>query len=139
MQQHLGGAITEDDTFLNAIRLRCSDGSVLKSSESPHGSWLQEKTISPNSYFKGAKIRQEQFLVLPGIDDTGANGLKMYTKTNREISPGDGKWGEWSTTVYCPGDTKIVGFKTRNEIDKEGLTILEWDNTALNDVMFKCL
>ena len=49
-----------DDTALNAIRLRCTGGAVLKSREGPYGDWLAWTQISAPDYFKGAQLRQER-------------------------------------------------------------------------------
>ena len=121
-----------DDTALNAIRLRCSDGTVLKSSEMNSGSWLEEVKISKSDYWTGASIRQEK--PQGGGDDTSANGIRLFSaKTNVITKPGDGYWGDWSSFVYCPGGTRISGFKTRVESAQGG-----GDDTALNDVSFFC-
>ena len=128
-----------DDTSLNAIRLRCSDKTVLKSLEGPYGDWLPEQTITHSNYFNGAKIRQERFQGHGSRDDTAANGLKLYTDVGDVVSPGDGWWGDWSDLVTCPKGTGIVGFKTRVEPNYgNGRYATEGDDTALNDVMFQC-
>ena len=139
VQASLGYGSTLDDTSLNAIRLRCSDNTVLKSLEGQYGDWLPEQTIMPSNYFNGAKIRQEKFQGPGSRDDTAANGLKLYTDVGDVVSPGDGHWGDWSDLVTCPKGTGIIGFKTRVEPNYgNGIYATEGDDTALNDVMFQC-
>ena len=127
IQPQQGGKV--DDTALNAIRLTCTDGTVLKSAEGPWGDWLQEKDIGASNWFTGASIRQEP--KQGGGDDTGGNGLR-FTLNSGHAHPGDGYWGGWSTYAMCPPGFRIAGLRTRVEQKVEG------DNTALNDVQFLC-
>ena len=119
-----------DDTALNAIRLRCSGGSILKSSEMGYGSWQPEVKISKSDYWTGVAIRQEK--PQGGDDDTSANGIRLYSaQTNSITKPGDGYWGDWSSFVYCPEGTRITGFNTR--VEPGG-----GDDTAINEASFYC-
>lgn len=117
-----------DDTALNAIRLTCSDGTVLVSNEGPWGSWRTK--VWSNNYIIGVKLRTERGQ--GGGDDTAANGLRFVDCNGKWYYPGDGYWGDWSNTVYCPKGTVIRGFVTKNEAPISG------DDTALNQVIFYC-
>ena len=121
-----------DDTALNAIRLYCSGGSSLISKEGPWGSWLTTKFLSGTHKFTAASIRQEKSQ--GGGDDTGGNGIMLYSRTsNTVIKPGDGYWGDWASWQHCPTGSWIVGFQTKVERNQGG-----GDDTALNEVKFYC-
>ena len=117
-----------DDTALNAIRLTCSDGTVLASSEGPWGGWWNKVTSS--NYIVAVQLRTER--PQGGGDDTAANGVRFADCNAKIYKPGDGYWGDWSRWAKCPMGTVIKGFRTNVEAPMDG------DDTALNQVQFYC-
>ena len=66
-------------------------------------------------------------------DDTAANGLRFVCTDGNWKYPGDGYWGEWSSTEYCPSGSAVYGMRTQVE-GKQG----KRDDTALNGAKFFC-
>ncbi|XP_077200282.1 vitelline membrane outer layer protein 1-like [Paroedura picta] len=121
-----------DDTSLNAIRLYCSDGATITSSEGKYGSWSSERKC------KSGFLNSFSLRVTPpqGLsDDTGADNI-MFTCTDGTELEGNGHdwgaYGEWS--AYCPG-RGICGIQTKVE-HLDGYHLI--DVTTLNDVKFFC-
>ena len=129
-----------DDTALNAIRLRCTGGKILKSRENPWGDWGEWKLITAPDYFMGVQLRQEKQQTnwdntKQNWDNTGATGLRMMTNNMAQIYPGEGQWGDWSQWLWCPTQFKITGFKTKVATPK---SYQDFDNLSLTEVKFVC-
>jgi hypothetical protein len=95
------------------------------------GVWGREFNCQP-----GARLTSFQLRVEPqqgDADDTAANNLRCSCSSGETLY-GDGtSWGEWNEwTKTCTGS--IVAIQTRVEKIQIG-----GDNTALNDVNFKCI
>ena len=118
-----------DDTALNAIRLYCSDGTLLTSCEGVWGKW--RSSVSSKNSIVGIQLRSEKWQ--RGGDDTAANGVRFKDCHGRIYKPGDGYWGDWSKWVHCPNGTVITGFWTRVEA-RQG----RGDDSALQTVRFYC-
>ena len=118
-----------DDTALNAIRLYCSDGTLLTSCEGVWGKW--RSSVSSKNSIVGIQLRSEKWQ--RGGDDTAANGVRFKDCHGRIYKPGDGYWGDWSKWVHCPNGTVITGFWTKVEA-RQG----RGDDSALQTVRFYC-
>ena len=77
------GGGDNDDTGLNAVRFRCSDGTLLEPYGAPHGYWENEATCPPGEYAIGflAKVEISQGDGLVGADDTAMNGIQLICGT----------------------------------------------------------
>jgi len=97
-----------DDSALNALELRCSDGRVLKSAEGSKGTWS-----TPISVPKGLK----EVTMRDGSEGGhGAASIKFKDCTGTEIKPGeqfDDTWGEYLDWKSCPENTVIAGFRSK--------------------------
>ena len=99
----------KDDSALNAVRLTCSNGQTLISAEGNEGSWWSR--VDSENAIEGACLRSERPC---GCNDNSAgNGVRFRDVNGREYRPGDGHWGSWSNTVYCPAGTVITGLQTK--------------------------
>ena len=142
-----------DDSGINAIRLKCSDGEVLTSAEGVEGAWRGWKYVAEGRRIVRVSLRSQW--CHKHCDDTGTHGLRFRdSKDKRAIyEPWTGYWmahgfswvwptdidlhgyafhGSWSTAI-CPWRTAISGFRTQVEPDQGG-----GDDTGLNRVEFKC-
>jgi len=120
-----------DDTALNAIKLWCSNGKIITSTQGGWGHWQESKRCRTAHHIKGAKLRSEKHQ--KGGDDTTANGLKFDCTDGSTHSPGDGFWGDWSLAESCPHGSAVYGIQTRVEAGCG-----KCDDTALNSVKFFC-
>ena len=125
IEKNQGGG---DDSALNAIRLTCSDGVVLKSAEGWWGDWL-DYTESENKIV-GVFLRSEKNQ--GGGDDSATNGVKFYDVNRKTYFPGNGYWGEW-VFAKCPNGSSVIGFRTQVE-PRQG----DGDDSALNRAEFIC-
>ena len=133
---------TGDDTALNAIRLTCTDGKVLKSKEGGWGSWQSYIQSDENRYkykynrITSVKLRSEPRMRdtwYRSADNTAANGIRFRDGNGKNYNPGDGNWGDWGSWASCPTGSYIVGFRTY-VVPHRG----SGDDTALERVQFKC-
>ncbi|XP_066965354.1 vitelline membrane outer layer protein 1 homolog isoform X2 [Macrobrachium rosenbergii] len=127
----------DDDTSVNAIRLRCStpDGTSVgdvTSDSMNRGSWTGVRACPQGSFLKGYQLKSENG---GHTDNTAANALRMWCSGSDQglESPGT-KWGSWLEHVSCKKDKVICGLMTRVEED-QGILL---DDSALNDVRFLC-
>ncbi|XP_066913702.1 vitelline membrane outer layer protein 1-like [Clytia hemisphaerica] len=122
-----------DDTSLNAIRMTCSDGTILKSREGPWGSWRTFSQTCHNGFY-GASLKVEGRV--GSGDDTTTNGIQLRCLDNQQWyhTNGEGPFGQWRTMQHCPPNYKIVGLKTQVE-PPQGQ---HEDDTALNSVRLRC-
>ena len=123
---------SKDDTAMNAIRLKCSDGTELKEEKEREGTGHWKRYETSAGKIVGVSLRSEEHLKDNG-DDTAANGLKFRDERHKEYSPGYGFWGDWSHWVDCPEGSVITGFRVMF-LDFN----FKYDNTALNQVQFSC-
>ncbi|KZS10607.1 Vitelline membrane outer layer protein 1 [Daphnia magna] len=119
-----------DDTALNGISLKCRSDSWVSSSVGPWGNYGNEFICPANTFLTSCQLRVEGRQGRG--DDTAANNLNCKC-SNGQILYGDGThWGGWMAwSDECP--TGICGLKTRVE-GRQG----NGDDTALNDVLFRC-
>ncbi|XP_031430650.1 vitelline membrane outer layer protein 1 homolog [Clupea harengus] len=125
-----------DDTALNGIRLLCRHREnrnlqvTISSSEGRWGSWTHYQDCG-YAYLLSFVLRVER----PRggrVDDTAANNIQFKCSDGRVLYGGGqtwGDWGKWSGLCY----KGICGIMTRVEgpVGRE-------DDTALNDVQFRC-
>ena len=73
MQLRIEPYTTRDNTALNAIRMKCSDGQILDSKEGRWGHWLEWKESKDERKIVKVWVRSE---AKQGsrVDDTAANG-----------------------------------------------------------------
>ena len=105
-----------DDSALNAVRLRCSNDQTLISAEGNEGSW-RSRVDSANA-IEGVRLRSRS---ASASDDTAGNGVRFRDLNGREYRPGDGYWGDWSSTVYCPAGTVVTGLQTKARSKSTGI------------------
>jgi len=127
-----------DDTALNNIQLRCAAGdktSELGESDAPGwaewGDWI---SCPENEFMVSYAIRVEPDK--GSDDDTSANDVKFgCSEDSSQILESDNgeEWGDWSDLTSCPQGEAICGFQARIEPQQ-----VNGDNTALNDLKFKC-
>lgn len=124
-----------DDTALNTIELICSDQakSRIRGASSIWGKWSDEEICKDKQGVKGFQLKQQS--PQGEGDDTAANGLRLICKDDSVLmAKNDGQWGEWSEIVKCSGNNNVI-CGLRVQIEKmRG----KGDDTALNDVEFKC-
>ncbi|XP_062830661.1 vitelline membrane outer layer protein 1-like [Anolis carolinensis] len=122
----------KDRTTLNAIRLSCSDGHHITSTEGKSGDWTFFKFCSGKHLLKEFKLRVSKPKMFG--DDTAANNI-VFRCTNGIVLHGDGyNWGQegrWSQSCR----KGICGLQTKVH-QPESLDRL--DTTGLNDVRFFC-
>nr|XP_006114689.1 vitelline membrane outer layer protein 1 homolog isoform X1 [Pelodiscus sinensis] len=123
--------LTGDDTALNGIRLSCSDGTTIQSNVGPWGHWSQMKKCPPGKRLTQFRLRVEKCQGLK--DDTAANNIKFYCTDGTELQGAGRCWGTWGPQSLSCGQNGICSMASREEAPQE-----KGDNTALNDVYFKC-
>ncbi|XP_077326864.1 vitelline membrane outer layer protein 1 homolog [Lithobates pipiens] len=124
-----------DDTALNAIRLLCTkpgDRTIqakIMSKEGGWGSWTGVRWC-PSGFLISFALQVE-----PSIgdgDDTAANNIMFQCSDNNILTGNGGSWGtfgDWSKMCRYG----ICGIRTKVE-PSQG----KGDDTALNDVVFRC-
>ncbi|KAH3697635.1 vitelline membrane outer layer protein 1-like [Dreissena polymorpha] len=105
------------------------------------GSWAEPQYCARSTYAVGYKIKVEQSQ--GNHDDTALNGISLVCAHldgtfGGDITSGVGNFGSWYNPVYCPHDDIeyvqiMVQFNFRVE-PSQGHN----DDTAANDVQFKC-
>ncbi|XP_066930663.1 coadhesin-like [Clytia hemisphaerica] len=122
-----------DDTALNAISLRCNDdvGATIKSGSTNWGTWQAESQKCINGFYGGIlKFESSQ----GSDDDTSTNAIRLICRDdNQWYRSGEGGWGSWTQSTYCPAGYKIVGLQTQIESDQGSD-----DDTSLNGVRLLC-
>eukprot|EP00929_Paragymnodinium_shiwhaense_P013716 TRINITY_DN121564_c0_g1_i1.p1 TRINITY_DN121564_c0_g1~~TRINITY_DN121564_c0_g1_i1.p1 ORF type:complete len:555 (-),score=90.21 TRINITY_DN121564_c0_g1_i1:76-1740(-) len=86
---------TKDNSGLNAIKLVCSDGSDVSSSEGPDGSWSSPQNCPDGQVVLGVSVRGMALTL--GVDNSGINDLQFVcgvpvSATDREMSPASRLW-----------------------------------------------
>nr|XP_008175664.1 vitelline membrane outer layer protein 1 homolog [Chrysemys picta bellii] len=120
-----------DDTALNGIRLLCSDGSTIQSNVGPWGSWGPVKKCPSGQRLTQFRLRVEPCRGLK--DDTAANNIEFVCTGGAELR-GDGlRRGNWGPQSCSCGPRGICTIATKVEAPQG-----KGDDTALNDVYFRC-
>ncbi|XP_033001746.1 vitelline membrane outer layer protein 1-like [Lacerta agilis] len=119
-----------DDTSMNAIRLHCTDGSIIQSTVGAWGKWTKAEMCAEGRLISFS-LRVVEPLG-PVTDDTSADNIK-FTCENGDVLTGYstdwGTYGPWSAPC---AKGAICGVQTRIDSEKSG------DMTGLNDVKFYC-
>ncbi|XP_031430709.1 vitelline membrane outer layer protein 1-like [Clupea harengus] len=125
-----------DDTALNGIRLLCRHTEnrniqrIIWSSEQRWGRWTSYQNCGCG-YLQSFNLRVER----PKggrVDDTAANNIRFRCTNGRVMSGAGMSWGGWGGwSGRC--SRGICGIMTRVERPQGG-----GDDTALNDVIFRC-
>ncbi|MGI4840766.1 MAG: metallophosphoesterase [Janthinobacterium lividum] len=129
-----------DDSSLNAVRLLCSGGALLRSSEGPWGEDSTIKSCPAGSGVVGFRLNIEEYQGSSGKDDdTGANEIELYCATAAGVGKGtilggsSALFGTWRSMFTCPSQQFVTGFRTRVEANQGGN-----DDSALNGVQMYC-
>jgi len=122
----------QDDTAMNAISLRCNDGSqtTITSGQSGWGGWKTESHKCEGGFYGGmARIERYE----EDQDDTATNAIRLKCRDSQWYKSGESGWGTWTQATYCPAGYRIIGIQTQIERGQG-----RGDDTALNGVKFKC-
>ncbi|XP_042312083.1 vitelline membrane outer layer protein 1-like [Sceloporus undulatus] len=131
VQPYVNKLLANDDTFLNSIRLLCSNGDMIESKAGMSGTWTK-----PVKCRKGHLVSfSMQVKKSEGLgDDTSATNIKFRCEDGTEVSGESSSWrhpfGPWSKR--CPSGS-ICGMQTKVESKLVGV-----EETSLNDVKFFC-
>ncbi|MEE6524229.1 hypothetical protein FKM82_023578 [Ascaphus truei] len=102
----------------------------------PWGKWGDYEYCPEGFHVKGFDLKVEG--KQGKGDDTALNGIRLHcvskdaSQTERLIQSAEGRWGSWTSTVWCPNGN-LIAFSLRVE-SFQGLG----DDTAANNIMFKC-
>ena len=123
----------KDDSALNGIQLKCTDGSYTSKLTGPHGSWGTFRQCTGDRYVTGFNLRSEAYQDIR--DDAGATDVEMQCSDRKEVLQGDGlRWGTWELPVgyqECPKGSYFCGVQAR--IEHRGR-----DDTGVNEMIFIC-
>ncbi|XP_077200285.1 vitelline membrane outer layer protein 1-like [Paroedura picta] len=122
--------LLSDDTSLNAIRLLCSDGSSISSSEGPFGWWSGFRSCK-KGFLNSFSLRVTQ--PKGALDATGANNIKFICTDETELEGNGHDWGsygQWSPKCKQGG---ICGIQTKLQVIGGHYFV---DRTTLNDETF---
>jgi hypothetical protein len=120
-----------DDTALNAIKLICSSGAALYSSQGQWGGWGNDAYCNSGEKLSAFVMKSEPSQGKG--DDTAANALKLYCSNRELFNHHEAPWGRWGNLIRCQANTFICGIRTQVE-PSQG----KGDDTALNNVIFYC-
>jgi hypothetical protein len=117
------------------------------SNATPWGEWTNVAICPQGSFASGYKQRVERPLGKKG-DDTSLNAIALYCSSLLDTSgtwiiPDEGKWGEWSSPVYCNQmSPRQRGPITINYIRAFQLKVEpsqgKGDDTGANSIRFTC-
>ena len=102
------------------------------------GNWGNNVFCPNGTRIKGFKFKFESYfgpyIGSSYLDDTSGNSLYMYCEDGSELRPTlEGPAGSWTNKIDCPIDKFICGLQVQYQ-SSQGAN----DDTALNDVKFKC-
>jgi len=117
------------------------------SNATPWGVWTEVAKCPKGSFVSGYKQRVERSLGNKG-DDTSLNAIALYCSSLVDtkaswIKPDEGKWGEWSSPVYCdkmsPSSRNMINI---NFVKAFQLKVEQsqgtGDDTGANSIRFTC-
>ena len=132
LRVHEKQGLLKDDTALNGIQLKCSDGSVTGKLSGPRGYWGTYRQCTGGRHVTGFNLRSEG---PQKGDDAAATDVEMQCSDRKERLYGDGlKWGDWHLRKgyqECPNRSYFCGVQAR--IESRGV-----DSTGLNQMVFIC-
>ena len=121
-----------DDTALNAVRLLCSTGESLFSSQGGWGTWGNIAVCPSGSVVTGFSVKEEARQ--GGGDDTALNNIRLSCGATLSIHASVlTSWGQWKDGLHCRAGWAVIGMKTRVERSQGG-----GDDTALNGLQLIC-
>eukprot|EP01124_Arcella_intermedia_P012821 TRINITY_DN19198_c0_g1_i1.p1 TRINITY_DN19198_c0_g1~~TRINITY_DN19198_c0_g1_i1.p1 ORF type:complete len:295 (-),score=56.50 TRINITY_DN19198_c0_g1_i1:13-897(-) len=131
------GGTKVDDTALNWVRIRCSDGDHQTDNEGPWGGSVNNVDCAPGYKWIGFKLLVEGSQ--GGGDDTAANyvmGLCGDVNLNQYETGSSGccGWGTWGDWVVCPKYYAISSISLKVEAGLPG----KGDDTAMNSMKATC-
>ncbi|CAM4635970.1 vitelline membrane outer layer protein 1-like [Lepidochelys kempii] len=123
--------LSGDDTSLNGIRLLCSNGRTIQSNVGPWGFWTPVMKCPSGQRLTQFRLRVESCQGLK--DDTAANNIEFVCTGGVELKGHGRCWGKWGPQSRSCGQRGICTLATKVEAPQG-----KGDDTALNDVYFKC-
>ncbi|XP_014462434.2 vitelline membrane outer layer protein 1 homolog [Alligator mississippiensis] len=132
VQPHQGWSHFGDDTGLNGVRLICTDGSSIQSSEGKWGLWQSPRGCGGGTLVQ-FRLRAEPPRG-PFRDDEAATDVSMLCSNGREVAgegSTSGDWGNWSRPCAFGA---VCGLQTRVELPGGP----GQDDTGLNDLRLFC-
>lgn len=122
-----------DNSALNAIQLKCSEGTVLEPHPGEWGEWTDWKECSEGNYINGYRLRSQ--VDQGSSDDTAANDAHFFCTDGLELDSGEGMtWGNWMPEAKCADNVKVTGISVQFEAYQGGSA----DDSALNDLSLIC-
>ncbi|KAM6448158.1 vitelline membrane outer layer protein 1-like [Liasis olivaceus] len=121
--------IWADDTGLNSIRLRCTDGTIIESMSGRWGHWTEfQKCPKGNLVSFSLNVEEHKGL----LDDMAVNNIKFSCEDGTVLMGQAHNWGSYGPwSKRCPVGF-ICGIQTKIEEERQG------DNRSLNDIKFFC-
>lgn len=129
-----------DDTAMNSILLKCSNGKEISSKKGFWGKWTKVHSCPKGEKAAAFKLRVEA--KQGSGDDSALNAISIrcrkdgegFTDKKPSITAHKGYWGSWSKHwETCPLETAVCGVRTRVE-PKQG----KGDDSAMNDIRLLC-
>ena len=129
-----------DKTGINTIKLICNDvaNTQIVSFDGEKGSWGNNVFCPNNMRFVGFDFRYDTFEgTSMYIDDSAGNSIYFYCEDNTVLRPTlESVDGTWTGRKNCSTNYAICGLIVQYQ-DYQG-TLSNQDDTALNNVIFKC-
>ncbi|XP_044856386.1 mucin-2-like [Mauremys mutica] len=120
-----------DNTALNGIRLLCSNGRTIQSNVGPWGWWGRVKKCPSGQRLTQFRLRVEPCRGLK--DDTAANNIEFVCTGGAELRGHGGRRGKWGPQSRSCRRRGICTIATKVQAPQG-----KGDDTALNDVYFRC-
>ncbi|XP_025029496.1 vitelline membrane outer layer protein 1-like [Python bivittatus] len=121
--------IWADDTGLNSIRLRCTDGTIIESMSGRWGHWTEFQKC-PKGNLVSFSLNMEEHKGL--LDDIAVNNIQFSCEDGTVLTGQTHNWGSYGPwSKRCPVGF-ICGIQTKIEEESQG------DNASLNDIKFFC-
>lgn len=138
----MANTIGTDNTGLNAVGLRCSDGSEVQSIEGPDGTWTEWSDCLPGQRVYGFRVQAQAGL--PVGDRTGLNGVEFLCRTPdlgsfsklqfHAAAPSVGVVSSgWSPELMCPARDAVCGLQA-NVLRDQGAG----DDMGVTDLRVYC-